>query len=76
MRDPLSIGFFLHNLLDPLSFFLALAGIVIIALAPKAEDLAAVADYSIELRVDFDAVAAVDSRAELIVAIGCDEQLT
>lgn len=75
LGDPLRIGLFLHNLLDPLALFLALAGVVIVALAPEAEDLSAVADYCIELRVDFDAVAAVDSRAELIVAVGSDEQL-
>lgn len=76
LGDPLRIGLFFHDLLDPLGLFLALAGVVIIALTPEAEDLAAVADDCIELHVDFDAVAAVHSCAELVVAIGSDEQLT
>lgn len=75
LGDPLRICFFLHNLLDPLGFFLAFARVVIIALTPETEYLSAVADYCIELRVDFDAVTAVDSRAKLIVAVGGDEQL-
>lgn len=76
LGDPLGIGFLLHDLLDPLCLFLAFARVVVIALAPEAENLSAVADYCIELCVDFDAVATIDSRAELIVAIGGDEQLT
>lgn len=75
LGDPLRICFFLHNLLDPLGLFLAFARVVIIALTPETEYLSAVADYCIELRVDFDAISAVNSRAELIVAVGGDEQL-
>lgn len=75
LGDPLRICFFLHNLLDPLGLFLAFTRVVIVALAPEAEYLSAVADYCIELCVDFDAISAVNSRAELIVAVGGDEQL-
>jgi hypothetical protein len=41
LGNPFGIGLFFDNLLDPLGLFLALAGVVIVALTPEAEDFPA-----------------------------------
>jgi hypothetical protein len=73
LRDPFGIGLFLYHLLHPLCLLLAFARVVVVALAPKTEDLAAVALDCVLGVVDFDAIAAICARAELIVSISCDE---
>ncbi len=75
LGNPLGISFFLQDLLHPHLLFLASAGVVIIALAAEAEDLAARAGHCVQLHVNLDAVGTVHSRAELVVPIGSDEQL-
>lgn len=73
LRYPLSVRLFLYHLLHPPCLLLAFAGVVVVALAAKAEDLAAVALDCVLGVVYFDAVAAICARAELVVSISGDE---
>jgi hypothetical protein len=62
-------------LLGPFALLVAFAGVMIIALALKAEDLAADAGDSLESRqIQFNAVAAVDAGAKLILVVGSNEE--
>ena len=73
LGDPFSISLLFYDLFDPSALLVAAARVVVVTLAEKAEDFAAVAFDCVLGTVYFYAIAAVRPRAELIVAVCCYE---
>ena len=75
--NPLNVSLLHQNLRNPLGLLFTFTGVMIITLASETEHLSAHTLYCLQTKlVQFYAIVAVNSSAELIILICCYEQFT